>query len=64
MRSVIAAEAGNKSEKFLKEGVPSCAPARLGNRSSAITPCCPPFVKAGMDITFADVIAAALANWW
>ena len=54
----------NKIKDFLEEGAPSCAPARRGRRSSAITPCCPPFVEAGMAITFANVFAAALANWW
>jgi len=52
------------NQDLLEEGAPSFAPARLGNRSCAITPCCPPVAKAGMAITFANDIAAALANWW
>ncbi len=54
----------NINQDLLEEGVPSFAPARLGNRSCAITPCCPPVVKAGKFITFANVLAAAQANWW
>ena len=51
-----------KNKIFLEEGVPSYAPARRRRRSCAITPCCPPLVKAGITITFANVLAAALAN--
>jgi len=54
----------NRNKELLEEGVPSFAQARRGRRSCAITPCCPPFVQAGRVITFADVFAAAVANWW
>jgi len=53
-----------KNKDFLEEGVPSCASARLGNRSCAITPCCPPVIEAGKFITFANVLSAAQTNWW
>jgi len=54
----------NKNKELLEECAPSFASAQFGNRSSAITPCCPPFVQAGMFITFSDTFAAAVANRW
>jgi len=53
----------NYSKKeFLEEGVPSFAAACRRRQSCAITPCCPPVVKAGDFITFSTVLAAALTN--
>jgi len=36
-----------KDKDILEEGVPSFAAACRRRQSSAITPCCPPFVQAG-----------------
>lgn len=46
-------------KEFMEEGAPSFAQARRGRWSSAITPCCPPVVKAGIAVTFVNTFAAA-----